>query len=80
MIEAETGDEGLRLSRDRCPRLVLMDIRRPGMDGVELLRQLRAEEATRDIPVMAMTASVMTADQQRITQAGVDACRGARFR
>jgi two-component system, cell cycle response regulator DivK len=75
IIEAETGEEGLRLARDRHPSLIMMDIRLPGIDGVETLRQLRAEEATRDIPVMALTASVMTADQQRITQAGFDACQ-----
>ena len=50
-----------------------MDIRLPGIDGVEALRQLRSEEATREIPIMAMTASVMTADRQRITDAGFDA-------
>jgi CheY-like chemotaxis protein len=49
-----------------------MDIRLPGIDGIEALRQLRAEEATREIPIMAMTASVMTADRQRITDAGFD--------
>jgi two-component system cell cycle response regulator DivK len=43
------------------------------IDGIEALRQLRAEEATREIPIMAMTASVMTADRQKITDAGFDA-------
>jgi CheY-like chemotaxis protein len=50
-----------------------MDIRLPGIDGIEALRQLRVEEATREILVMAMTASVMTADRQKITDAGFDA-------
>src|SRR5213593_2843891 len=53
--------------------LVLMDIRLPGIDGIEALRRLRAEQASRGIPIMAMTASVMTADRQRITDAGFDA-------
>src|SRR5215510_13600497 len=73
IIEAETGEEGLRLARTRSPRLVLMDIRLPGIDGIEALGQLRAEPATRDIPIMAMTASVMTVDRQKITDAGFDA-------
>ena len=73
IIEAETGEEGVRLAQERRPRLVLMDIRLPGIDGIEALRQLRAEEATREIPIMAMTASVMTADRQKITDAGFDA-------
>jgi CheY-like chemotaxis protein len=73
IIEAETGEEGVRLAQERRPSLVLMDIRLPGIDGIEALRQLRAEEATRAIPIMAMTASVMTADRQKITDAGFDA-------
>jgi two-component system cell cycle response regulator DivK len=73
IIEAETGEAGVRLAQERHPRLVLMDIRLPGIDGIEALRQLRAEEATREIPIMAMTASVMTADRQKITDAGFDA-------
>jgi two-component system cell cycle response regulator DivK len=73
IIEAETGEEGVRLAQERHPSLVLMDIRLPGIDGIEALRQLRAEQATRGIPIMAMTASVMTADRQKITDAGFDA-------
>jgi two-component system, cell cycle response regulator DivK len=73
IIEAETGEAGVRLAQERHPSLILMDIRLPGIDGIEALRQLRAEEATREIPIMAMTASVMTADRQKITDAGFDA-------
>ena len=73
IIEAETGEEGVRLAQERHPSLILMDIRLPGIDGIEALRRLRAEQATRRIPIMAMTASVMTADRQKITDAGFDA-------
>jgi two-component system cell cycle response regulator DivK len=73
IIEAETGEEGVRLARERRPSLVLMDIRLPGIDGIEALRRLRADQATRRISIMAMTASVMTVDRQRITDAGFDA-------
>jgi two-component system cell cycle response regulator DivK len=72
IIEAETGEEGVHLAQERHPSLILMDIRLPGIDGIEALRQLRAEEATREIPIMAMTASVMTADRQKITDAGFE--------
>jgi CheY-like chemotaxis protein len=71
-IESETGEEGVRLAEERRPRLVLMDIRLPGIDGVEALRRLRAEQTTRGIPVMAMTASVMSEDRQKIMAAGFD--------
>jgi two-component system, cell cycle response regulator DivK len=73
VIESETGEEGVRLAQERRPSLVLMDIRLPGIDGVEALRRLRAERTTRGIPVMAMTASVMSEDRQKIMAAGFDA-------
>jgi two-component system, cell cycle response regulator DivK len=73
IIEAETGEDGVRLAQERRPSLVLMDIRLPGMDGIEALGRLRAEADTRSIPVLAMTASVMTEHRQRIMDAGFDA-------
>ena len=73
VIESETGEGGIRLAQERRPSLVLMDIRLPGIDGIEVLRRLRAEPTTRGIPVLAMTASVMTEDRQMITDAGFDA-------
>jgi two-component system, cell cycle response regulator DivK len=72
IIEAETGEEGVGLAQERRPRLVLMDIRLPGIDGIQALGQLRADVATRQIPVMAMTASVMAGDRQRVLDAGFD--------
>src|SRR5207249_9904014 len=65
IIEAETGEEGVRLAQERHPSLVLMDIRLPGIDGIEALGRLRAEPATRGIPIMAMTASLITEDRRR---------------
>jgi CheY-like chemotaxis protein len=73
VIDAETGEEGVRLAQKRRPSLILMDIRLPGIDGIEALGQLRAEPATRAIPVLAMTASVMSEDRQKVMDAGFDA-------
>jgi two-component system cell cycle response regulator DivK len=73
IVEAETGEEGVRLAQERHPGLVLMDIRLPGIDGIQALGRLRAEVATRGIPVMATTASVMSGDRQRVLDAGFDA-------
>ena len=73
IIEAETGEEGVDLAQERRPSLILMDIRLPGIDGIQALERLRAEVATRGIPVMAMTASVMSGDRQRVLDAGFDA-------
>ncbi|HET8576721.1 MAG TPA: response regulator [Methylomirabilota bacterium] len=72
-IEAETGEEGVRLAKERLPALVLMDIELPGIKGIEALQILRADPATRGIPVMAVTASAMTHDRQKIMAAGFDA-------
>ncbi len=72
-IESETAEEGLRLARERGPALVLMDIQLPGMDGITALGRLREDPLTRGIPVMAVTASAMTHDRQKIMAAGFDA-------
>ena len=71
-LEAVTGEEGVRLGLERKPDLVLMDIHLPGMSGIEALKALRASEATRTIPVLAFTASVMPQDRHQITSAGFD--------
>ena len=71
-VECETGEEGIRLARERGPALVLMDIQLPGMNGIEALGHLRADPQTRDIPVIAVTASAMTHDRQKILAAGFD--------
>jgi len=72
-LEAETGEDGVRLAREHHPALVLMDIQLPGIDGIEALTQLRRDESTRDIPIIAVTASAMTHDRQKILAAGFDA-------
>jgi two-component system, cell cycle response regulator DivK len=71
--ETDTGEEGVRLAQASRPALILMDIQLPGINGMEALRLLRADAATRDIPVMAVTASAMTQDRQKIMSAGFDA-------
>jgi two-component system cell cycle response regulator DivK len=73
IVEAETGEDGVRLARERLPKLILMDIQLPGINGIEALRQLRADDATRSIPVVAVTASAMDRDRQTIMAAGFDA-------
>jgi len=75
-IDTETGEEGVRLARERRPALILMDIQLPGINGVEALRQLRADPMTSAIPVIAVTVSVMTDDRTRIMAAGFDGFHG----
>src|SRR6266498_1363954 len=71
--EAESAEEGIRLARAAPPALILMDIQLPGMNGIEALAELRADARTRGIPVIAVTASAMTHDRQKIMAAGFDA-------
>jgi two-component system cell cycle response regulator DivK len=72
IAEAETAEEGLRLAMESPPALILMDIQLPGMNGIEALGRLRADSRTRGIPVIAVTASAMNQDRQKIMSAGFD--------
>ena len=72
IAEAETGEDGVRLAREAGPALVLMDIQLPGISGIEALRQIRADPLTRAVPIIAVTASAMTQDRQKIMAAGFD--------
>ena len=71
-LEAVTGEEGVRAAIEKKPDLVLMDIHLPGIDGIEALRQVRADPACAAIPIVAFTASVMQADRSQIQAAGFD--------
>ena len=72
LIESTTAEEGLQLAREHVPDLILMDIRLPGMNGVTALQELKRDEATRHIPVMAVTASVMPSERDTFLVAGFD--------
>ena len=71
-LEAETGEDGVRLAQESHPALVLMDIQLPGMNGIEALGRLRAHAKTKKIPVIVVTASAMTHDRSKIMSAGFD--------
>jgi len=72
VIEAETAEAGLEIAPRERPQLVLMDIQLPGMNGIQALKKMREIEATRAIPVLAFTASVMPQDRREIMDAGFD--------
>jgi len=72
-LEAVTGEEGVRLALSEVPDLILMDIQLPDIDGIEALRRLREVPALDAVPVVAVSASVMPDDQQKIVRSGFDA-------
>jgi two-component system, cell cycle response regulator DivK len=72
-LEAMTGEEGIRLAREHKPDLVLMDIQLPDIDGITALRRIREDAALAAVPVLAVSASVMPDEQQKIVASGFDA-------
>ena len=72
VLSARDAETGLTLARSEQPDLVLMDIQLPGMDGLEATAMLKRDGATRDIPVVALTALAMKGDEARIRAAGCD--------
>jgi len=75
-LEALTGEDGVRIGIEKKPDLVLMDIQLPGINGIEALRQLRADPVCARIPVVAFTASVTQNDRSQISAAGFDGFLG----
>jgi two-component system cell cycle response regulator DivK len=72
VIEAQSGEEGLRVARDDPPDLVLLDLQLPGIDGTETLRRLRQGNLGTHVPVVAVTAFAMAEDRARASLAGFD--------
>ena len=72
VVTAANAEIGLMLARSEQPDLILMDIQLPGMDGLEATGLLKADVATRAIPVVALTALAMKGDEERIRAAGCD--------
>ena len=70
--EADNAEDGIRLAQESPPALILMDIQLPRMNGIEALQVLRADDRTRAVPVIAVTASAMSQDRQKIMAAGFD--------
>ena len=72
VIEARSGEDGLRAAEQEPPDLVLMDLQLPGMDGAETLYRLRQAGLGPGVPVIAVTAFAMAEDRQRASLAGFD--------
>jgi CheY-like chemotaxis protein len=74
IVKATSGEEALALTRngDGPPDLILMDIHLPGMDGLSVVRAMKADERTSGVPILALTAHAMRGDKDRFLDAGCD--------
>jgi len=72
VLMAVDAEAGLTMARAERPDLILMDIHLPGMDGLEATALLKRDDATRSVPVIALTALAMKGDEERIRAAGCD--------
>ncbi|TME41596.1 MAG: response regulator [Chloroflexi bacterium] len=73
VLRANGGQEGIDMAKSRLPNLILLDLMMPGVSGFEVVEQLRAEDRTRTIPIMVLTAKTLTADDKRSLNGNVAA-------
>jgi two-component system cell cycle response regulator DivK len=72
LIEAVTGEEGVRMAEAERPDLILMDIQLPVMDGYEATRRIKANPALKHIPIIAVTSYALSGDEEKTRAAGCD--------
>jgi two-component system, cell cycle response regulator DivK len=73
LIEAPDGETGVEMALAERPGLILMDVQLPRISGFEATRRLRADPATADTPIIAITSFALSGDEQRAREAGASA-------
>ena len=68
----DSGEKSVAVALENPPDLILMDLRMPGMSGLDALHELRKSERTREIPIIVLTASVMAGEAKRLLREGFD--------
>jgi CheY-like chemotaxis protein len=72
VFKAMNGREAVDLAKEHHPNLILLDMMMPVLSGYEAVQELKADDATRDIPVVGLSAKAMATDMERATDAGID--------
>jgi two-component system, cell cycle response regulator DivK len=73
VVEAVSGEDGVRMAETQAPDLILMDIQLPGLDGYEATRRIKANAVLRRIPIITVTSYGLSGDDARAFEAGCDA-------
>jgi CheY-like chemotaxis protein len=72
LLQSARGDKALEMLQEIVPDLVLLDINVPGLDGLELAREMRQDPRLQNVPIIATTANVLVGDRERCLEAGCD--------
>ena len=72
ILEAPDGEQGVKITMEKIPDLILMDIMMPKMDGLDATRIIKADNKTKHIPVIALTSYAMKGDREKTLEAGCD--------
>ena len=73
VLQAFNGEEAFRIAKEKLPDLIIMDVQLPEASGLDVTRWIKAEELTRHIPVVAVTALAMKGDEEKVLNVGCDA-------
>jgi len=68
----DSGEKSIVSAQEDMPDIILMDLRMPGMSGLDALHEMRKSEMTKDIPIVVLTASVMSGEEERLLAEGFD--------
>lgn len=72
VLQSTDAEDGIQRAREWLPKLILMDVQLPGMDGLTATQQLRSDPKTHDIKIVALTAFAMSGDREKFEAAGCD--------
>ncbi len=72
VIEAENGEEAVRIAREQKPDLIIMDIQMPVMNGYDAIRILKNDPVTKDLKILAVTSFAMAGDREKALETGAD--------